>query len=319
MITYFKQHLYYFFFFPLLTWSQIGIHGDLHLENSSRLGFIAPSLHFVDGVVQSPNNSAQVYLAEGLVWENADHNSHLATVVEHNAATNFIFPLGDGAALHPLAIHNGTGTAIQVQYRNTPIFEADLGNDFEDLAAFHWTMSADGTAEVSLSWNLLSGLNLLTDDLEALRFVGYTGTQWEEIPAQVSAFDLLAQQSSSLEVGSIRSMSAFDLSQYSHLSLASKVLVTDISISEAFSPNGDGINDIWYIHNAARYPKMLIRVYNRWGALVFVSRDGYDNQWNGDGNRENVHQVLPSASYFYQIDLEEDGEIDHQGWVYINY
>lgn len=89
-----------------------------------------------------------------------------------------------------------------------------------------------------------------------------------------------------------------------------------MNISEAFTPNGDGINDTWVISNIENYPNSLIRVFNRWGTEVFVSRN-YQNDW--DGHYKGNSSSLPeSSSYYYQIDLDGNGSIDKQGWIYIN-
>lgn len=89
----------------------------------------------------------------------------------------------------------------------------------------------------------------------------------------------------------------------------------NIQISEAITPNGDGINDYWIIKNIEDYPDSIIHVFNRWGTEVFSARN-YQNDW--DGHYKNNAQPLPeSSSYLYRIDLENDGIIDYQGWIYI--
>ena len=89
-----------------------------------------------------------------------------------------------------------------------------------------------------------------------------------------------------------------------------------VNISEAFTPNGDGINDTWVISNIEYYPASTVRVFNRWGTEVFVARN-YQNDW--DGHYKGNSSSLPeSSSYYYQIDLDGDGKIDRQGWIYIN-
>ncbi|MFD2552652.1 HYR domain-containing protein [Bizionia sediminis] len=87
-----------------------------------------------------------------------------------------------------------------------------------------------------------------------------------------------------------------------------------INISEAITPNGDGINDYWMVFNIENYPNNKVSVYNRWGALVFHARS-YRNTW--DGYYKNNSKPLPGGSYFYQIDLNGNGVVDYEGWIYL--
>lgn len=88
-----------------------------------------------------------------------------------------------------------------------------------------------------------------------------------------------------------------------------------VQVSEAFTPDGDGINDTWVIYELDKYPNSTVRVYNRWGHLVFSAKD-YQNDW--DGHFKNNGTALPqSGSYYYQIDYGTDGTINKEGWLYI--
>ena len=90
----------------------------------------------------------------------------------------------------------------------------------------------------------------------------------------------------------------------------------EINISDALTPNGDGINDTWMIYNIENHPKNNVRVYSRWGDLVFEARN-YQNEW--DGHYKNRTQSLPDGgSYYYQIDLDGNGTVDYDGWLYIS-
>jgi len=86
-----------------------------------------------------------------------------------------------------------------------------------------------------------------------------------------------------------------------------KVIVSNVTepvikliIPNAFSPNGDMINDTWVIKNTEIYPKTEITIYNRWGQTVWRSERGYPLQWDGKNNRG---LELPVDSYHYIIDL----------------
>ena len=73
-----------------------------------------------------------------------------------------------------------------------------------------------------------------------------------------------------------------------------------ITITRSLSPNADGIGDTWEITNILDYPDNQVRVFNRWGNLVF-SANSYRNDWEGtfqDG------KALPDGTYFYQVVIE---------------
>ena len=86
-----------------------------------------------------------------------------------------------------------------------------------------------------------------------------------------------------------------------------------INVSQAFTPNGDGINDTWLIINIENYPNSMVRVFNRWGDEVFNKRN-YLSDWDGTNKGKNLPEA---ASYYYQIDLEGNGTVNYDGWIYI--
>ena len=88
----------------------------------------------------------------------------------------------------------------------------------------------------------------------------------------------------------------------------------EINVSQAITPNGDAINDTWIIYNIENHPNHIIRLYNRWGNEVMYAKN-YQNDWSG--NFVNKSNELPSNSYYYQIDLDGNGTIEHEGWIYI--
>ncbi|HMP93925.1 MAG TPA: gliding motility-associated C-terminal domain-containing protein, partial [Phnomibacter sp.] len=68
-------------------------------------------------------------------------------------------------------------------------------------------------------------------------------------------------------------------------------------IPNAFSPNGDGINDVWNIKYLDSYPGAIIQLFDRYGRLVFNSV-GYNKPW--DGKQKGVD--VPVGVYYYVID-----------------
>jgi len=85
----------------------------------------------------------------------------------------------------------------------------------------------------------------------------------------------------------------------------------------AFTPDGDGVNDTWEINNLKTvYPDHIVYVYDRWGGLVYQTKNkgDYENDvWKGQFNGKD----LPIASYFYIIDTKGDGSEKLNGIVTI--
>ncbi len=88
---------------------------------------------------------------------------------------------------------------------------------------------------------------------------------------------------------------------------------TAIYIPPAFTPNFDGINDVWRIKNIQHYPDVRVQVYTKNNNIVFDSV-GYQQPWNGQLNDE----LLPQGEYQYEITFSNDQEITKRdGSVYI--
>ncbi len=64
----------------------------------------------------------------------------------------------------------------------------------------------------------------------------------------------------------------------------------DIVLPNVITPNGDGLNDYFYIRGFEKYPNTLLKIYSRNGNIVFTT-ENYQNNWDG-GN-------LPGGTYFY--------------------
>jgi gliding motility-associated-like protein len=78
-------------------------------------------------------------------------------------------------------------------------------------------------------------------------------------------------------------------------------ILPDIVFPNGFTPNGDGVNDVWIIDNIQFFPNNVVEVYNRWGELLFRS-EGYEVPWDGRYNGKE----LPVGTYYYVIDLRDE-------------
>ncbi len=78
----------------------------------------------------------------------------------------------------------------------------------------------------------------------------------------------------------------------------------DIIIPTGISPNGDNINDLWVIQGIEDEENVEVKIFNRWGQIVYVNSD-YQNDWDGSENVTNIYygNELPFGAYFYSIQL----------------
>lgn len=100
---------------------------------------------------------------------------------------------------------------------------------------------------------------------------------------------------------------------------------TGFEIFNGITPNGDGLNDFFQIEGIENYPQNSLKIFNRWGVLV------YEMENYGQGNNVFVgisdgrltirkNQELPSGTYFYILTItgENPGQAEYTGYIYIN-
>jgi gliding motility-associated-like protein len=90
------------------------------------------------------------------------------------------------------------------------------------------------------------------------------------------------------------------------------------TIPEAFTPDGDGINDFFVIEGIELFENNNISIFNRWGNIVYETSD-YQNDWNGNStNSLNVGgEELPTGTYYYLFDT---GTVEYgvlKGYIYL--
>ncbi|WP_353889237.1 gliding motility-associated C-terminal domain-containing protein [uncultured Zobellia sp.] len=98
-----------------------------------------------------------------------------------------------------------------------------------------------------------------------------------------------------------------------------------IEVFNVVTPNNDGAHDVLTITGLENYPDNSIRIYNRWGVLVY-STQAYNTEGNVfDGTSQgrvtvDADRKLPVGTYFYILDYKDaQGEQKSlSGYIYIN-
>jgi gliding motility-associated-like protein len=98
----------------------------------------------------------------------------------------------------------------------------------------------------------------------------------------------------------------------------------DILVYQLITPNEDGRNDILRIENIGLYPNNHLKIFNRWGRLVWETKS-YNNTSNYFEGKANVNYTikrddyLPASTYFYILKYTKEGIIEKQaGHIYID-
>ena len=91
------------------------------------------------------------------------------------------------------------------------------------------------------------------------------------------------------------------------------VLESDmLEIPNVFTPNGDGTNDVFFIHSKG-YVDMRVEIYNRWGQLLHIM-EGVNSTWDGKApNRE----IVPDGTYYFLLTATraDDKTVTKTGYI----
>ena len=98
-----------------------------------------------------------------------------------------------------------------------------------------------------------------------------------------------------------------------------------LTIYNGVSADGDGHNDYFKIDGIEYYPKNNLKIFNRWGVLVY-EKDGYSNEAPFDGHSNgratiSADSKLPQGTYYYILEYEDSNDQPHteKGWLYLKY
>lgn len=81
-------------------------------------------------------------------------------------------------------------------------------------------------------------------------------------------------------------------------------------IPDIITPNNDGHNDEWIITNIDLYPDAEVRIFNRWGKMIFRTKNISANPWDGRSDG----RLVPTDSYQYILYLN-DGSAPRSGVI----
>jgi gliding motility-associated-like protein len=173
--------------------------------------------------------------------------------------------------------------------------------------AFNITASGPGVDVVDVDFDAGPDVDIALGGSTQLNAVGGTGHVWSP-PSGLSGNmvpDPIAQPTETTIYTATAQVDGCTFSDQ-----VTVAVVRLISPPNTFSPNGDGINDVWTIPGMQDYPQAAVRIFDRWGQRVYQSI-GYREPFDGAG--------LPTATYYWHIDLNQlgGGATPYTGYITI--
>ena len=94
------------------------------------------------------------------------------------------------------------------------------------------------------------------------------------------------------------------------LEVTANITSCEFLIPDGFSPNNDGINDVYNVVNGnLYYPNYSIEVYDRYGSLIHKGKN-WDGTYNG--------KLLPASVYFIIVNYNNNSKKPTQHRIYLN-
>ncbi|MEZ0483148.1 gliding motility-associated C-terminal domain-containing protein [Fibrella aquatica] len=154
-----------------------------------------------------------------------------------------------------------------VQVINVP--QPDLGASQTIIAGMRVTLQGPTDPNLTYTWDPITGLLINGDPApgdERLNLPRVTAQ-----PNITTTYRLTVSQN-----GQCPLTSSVDI-----------IVLPGLFFPTAFTPNGDGQNDVWALTGIEAYPSCSVKIYNRWGELI-VNQSPYTQPWDGRVDGEAV-------------------------------
>ncbi len=198
-----------------------------------------------------------------------------------NASTGFFNPQDAGVGIHNITYTfttvSGCTTSSSQSITVNPVpVDVNAGPSLSISAGVGISLQGSGTG-TSYLWSPTTGL------------LGFNSLTPSANPSQTTIYTLTVQN------------------QFGCSNSDSMILTVNqpcFNPSKIFTPNFDGYNDKWIVFDATCIHHVEATVYNRYGSMVYYSKD-YQNNWDGTYN----NKPLPDATYYFVLNVVDNNGI----------
>ncbi len=228
-----------------------------------------------------------------------------------NPAFQWQVNFSDGNGWNDIAGANQKSYNYEINAADKPLYKFRLAvAEVENINSVNCRVLSDSlTIRVNQKPTANAGLDLFLLEGKSIQLNGKA--EGENISYYWTPPDNLDDPTSLTPIASPTENTVYQLNVFSNnecdASSSDQVLIRvlkNLVIPNAFSPNGDQINDKWQILALNTYPEASVKVFNRYGQIVFKSI-GYTEEWDGtfDG------KLIPTGVYYYIIDLKNNTQL----------
>jgi len=324
----------------LISGTQIAHFQNIIFENTSELVpfhlntiiNIGKNVEFKKGIIDADSYNGKMVFEQNAFHTDASNLSFVDGKVENVGNLDFEFPVGDQFYFRPSYHDKGANTnnvyTTQYFFENAGSLHPYTNKEETILSideAEYWNLTQDQGAE-----KIILSLTLDTHTTPASFFVENPDTElaivrWDDTTLKWvneggKTTDLLTGADySKLVTTQVGGYGIFTIA------IVKKTITpdSDLIIYNAVSPNGDGINDSFYIKGIDKYPDNRVEIYNRWGVKVYDATSYNENDVMFKGYSDGRSTVkrgegLPAGTYFYVLKYNKNNTIiENTGYLYI--
>lgn len=296
------------------------VHNILHIASQS---------DFNDGIlrVDKEQGGAFIFLNEATHIGTADR-SHIDGEVIKEGEQGFVFPVGKGGYYR--SVHISAPENAQIRYdaeyflENSDTPERPHSVRSSSLKFIddkeYWTLLPESDSEVfvTLTWDERTTPDVLyANEAKGLRIVLWDAKTKKWI-----------DQGGIVDVTQRTITTPVKMKKYGYFTLGvlKDELLDDVIVYNGVSNNGDGQNENFFV-DAPFFKYKKMKVFNRWGRLVFESDNygDYENWFNGysqDNLTYRPTEKLPEGVYYYIFEYRKDEKSELRtktGWLVLKH
>ena len=280
---------------------------EIQIENNGNYEFKALVFTNCKTVLKEFSETITINLPEKIPLRLDSIRTTIASCDESNASLSVFSSGGQGALQYSISIEDTifqqTARFNDLEGGNYSIIVTDEEDCIQTEEVFIPTISAPSISSIRTS-PTYCGEN---EGSAAIEVTGGLGTVSASIGDDFIETDYAFEN---LEGGAHQLILTDEIGCTIDTTITIKQLNCPFYVPNAFSPNGDGINDQFQIHPHMDYlgDFKKFRIYDRWGTLVFETStpDQPDSSWDGYYNGKKV----VTGVYFYYIEVMIDRRLE---------